>query len=228
MNVLLQEDPNAVWDWDYAWEMLPKIAGDGLLITIQATVIGSVIAYALGLVLALLRRSRIRVVSTITWLFIEFIRSTPLLVQIFFLFFVFPDIGIKFDALTTGIIAIGLHYATYTAEVYRAGIEAVPPGQWEAATALSMPRSRTWTKVILPQAIPRVLPALGNYTISMLKETPLLLAIGVTDIVGTAYQEGSAAFRYVEPITIAGVLFLVMSYSASLLTRWMERRVGTI
>jgi polar amino acid transport system permease protein len=215
-----------IWDWDFAWEVLPKVVGDGLLITLLATVLGSIIAYAFGLVLALLRRSPIRVVSTVTWAFVEVVRSTPLLVQIFFFFFVLPDFGLKFDPLTTGIIAIGLHYSTYTAEVYRAGIEAVPPGQWEAATALNLPRSRTWTAVILPQAIPRVLPALGNYTISMLKETPLLLMIGVLDLVGVAREEGSKAFRYVEPITIAGVLFLVMSLAASLLVRWLERRVG--
>lgn len=214
-----------VWDWDYAWQVLPTIVVDGLRITLIATVFGSVLAYALGLVLALLRRVRHRMVSTTVWAFIEFIRSTPLLVQIFFFFFVLPGIGVKFDPLTTGIIAIGLHYSTYTAEVYRAGIEAVPVGQWEAATALSLPTRRTWTAVILPQAIPRVLPALGNYTISMLKETPLLLTIGVLDVVGVANQAGSQAFRYVEPMTIAGVLFLVLSYSASLLVRWLERRV---
>nr|WP_198538808.1 MULTISPECIES: ectoine/hydroxyectoine ABC transporter permease subunit EhuD [Mycolicibacterium] len=214
-----------VWDWDYAWEVLPTIVVDGLRITLIATVFGSVLAYALGLVLALLRRVGNRVVSTTVWAFIEFVRSTPLLVQIFFFFFVLPSFGLKFDPLTTGIIAIGLHYSTYTAEVYRAGIEAVPVGQWEAATALSLPTRRTWTAVILPQAIPRVLPALGNYTISMLKETPLLLTIGVLDVVGVANQAGSQAFRYVEPMTIAGVLFLVLSYSASLLVRWLERRV---
>jgi polar amino acid transport system permease protein len=221
-------DPNALWDWNFAWEMVPKIAGHGLLVTIEVTVLGSVVAYVFGLVLALLRRSPIRAVSTIVWLFIEFIRSTPLLVQVFFIFYVLPGAGITLDPITTGVVAFGLHYSTYSAEVYRAGIEAVPKGQWEAATALSLPRTRTWTGVILPQAIPRVVPALGNYTISMLKETPLLLAIGVTDIVGIATKEGSQLFRYVEPITIAGVMFLVLSYSASLLTRWMERRVGTI
>ncbi|MGV0742486.1 ectoine/hydroxyectoine ABC transporter permease subunit EhuD [Mycolicibacterium sp. XJ870] len=215
-----------IWDWEFAWEILPKIVVDGLRVTLVATVFGSLLAYTLGLALALLRRSRIAVVSTAAWGFIEFIRSTPLLVQIFFFFFVLPSFGLKFDPLTTGIIAIGLHYSTYTAEVYRAGIEAVPAGQWEAAVALNLPSRRTWTAVILPQAIPRVLPALGNYTISMLKETPLLLMIGVLDIVGAANQVGSRAFRYVEPITIAGVLFLVLSYSASLLVRWLERRVA--
>jgi polar amino acid transport system permease protein len=215
-----------IWDWDFAWEVFPKVVGDGLLITVLATVLGSVIAYTFGLALALLRRSPIRVVATITWAFVEIVRSTPLLVQIFFFFFVLPDVGLTFDPLTTGVVAIGLHYSTYTAEVYRAGIEAVPPGQWEAAIALNLPRHRTWTAVILPQAIPRVLPALGNYTISMLKETPLLLMIGVLDVVGVAREEGSGAFRYVEPITIAGVLFLVLSLAASLLVRWLERRVG--
>ncbi|MPZ82938.1 MAG: ectoine/hydroxyectoine ABC transporter permease subunit EhuD [Actinophytocola sp.] len=217
---------NETWSWDNAWEVFPDIVGQGLLVTIQVTVLASIVAYVLGLGLALLRRSRLRVVSRVTWAFIEFIRSTPLIVQVFFMFFVLPDLGLKFDAVTTGVITIGLHYATYTAEVYRAGIEAVPPGQWEAATALSLPRGRTWTKVILPQAIPRVLPALGNYSISLLKETPILLTIGVLDIVGAAYQAGSRAFRYVEPITIAGVLFLVLSLAASLLVRWLERRVA--
>ncbi len=214
------------WDWSYAWEVLPGIIGEGLLVTIEVTVLASLLAYTLGLVLALLRRSPFAIVRWIVWAFIEFIRSTPLIVQVFFLFFVLPNIGIKFDPVPTGVIAIGLHYSTYTAEVYRAGIEAVPKGQWEAATALSLPRGRTWFAVILPQAIPRVLPALGNYSISLLKETPILLTIGVLDIVGAAYQEGSSAFRYVEPITIAGVLFLVLSYSASLLVRRLERRVA--
>lgn len=219
---------NDLWDWNYFWEVLPEVVGDGLLVTLQATVYGSVIAYLLGLVFALLRRSPFRVVRGVTWAIVEFVRSTPLLVQIFFLFFVLPDFGVKFDALTTGVVALGLHYSTYAAEVYRAGIEAVPVGQWEAAKVLSLPRSRTWLAVILPQAIPRVLPALGNYTISMLKETPLLLTIGVVDIAGAAFQTGSAAFRYVEPITIAGILFLALSYSASLFVRWLERRAGTV
>lgn len=218
----------SLWDWNYFWRILPDIVGDGLLVTLQATVYGSIAAYLLGLVFALLRRSAFPVVRGATWMVTEFLRSTPLLVQLFFLFFVLPDVGLRFDPLTTGVIALALHYSAYAAEVYRAGIEAVPVGQWEAATALSLPRSRTWAAVILPQAFPRVLPALGNYTVSMLKETPLLLTIGVVDIVGAAFQTGAADFRYVEPITIAGVLFLVLSYSASLLVRWLERRAGTV
>jgi polar amino acid transport system permease protein len=177
-------------------------------------------------VLALLRRSRIWLVSRAVWLFVEFVRSTPLLVQLYFLFNVLPSIGVRFSSLTTGVIGLGVHYACYTAEVYRAGIDGVPRGQWEAATALSLPTRRVWTSVILPQAIPRVLPALGNYTISMFKETPLLLAIGVLDLVGAAQEAGSDAYRYVEPLTLAGICFLLLSYPSSLLVRRLERRVG--
>ncbi len=156
---------------------------------------------------------------------VEFVRSTPLLVQVYFLFFVLPTFGVVLPALTVGVLALGLHYATYTSEVYRAGIDAVPRGQWEAATALSLPRSRVWTGVVLPQAVPRVLPALGNYVISMFKETPLLIGIGVLDIVGGQVREvGGQSFRYVEAYTIAGLLFLLLSYPASLAVRRLERR----
>jgi polar amino acid transport system permease protein len=137
-----------LWDWDYFWEILPRIVGDGLWLTVQVTVLASVLAYVLGLAFALLRRSPWRVVSGVTWAVVEFVRSTPLLVQVFFFFYVLPDVGLRFDPVTTGVVAFGLHYATYAAEVYRAGIEAVPVGQWEAATALSLPRTRTWRAVI--------------------------------------------------------------------------------
>ena len=214
------------WDWGYALDILPRLL-PGLVVTIQATVLGSIVAFTLGLVLALLLRTGIRPVTVVVRAVIEFVRSTPLLVQVYFLFSVLPvQFGITLDALTVGVIALGVHYATYTAEVYRAGIEAVPPGQWEAATALNLPRGRTWTSVILPQAIPRVLPALGNYVISMFKETPLLIAIGVLDLVGQAREVGNDSFRYVEAYTMAGLFFLLLSYPSALLVRRLERRVA--
>lgn len=213
-----------VWDWEFTGEIVPDVL-QGVLVTLQATVLGSLLAFSLGLVLALLRRSSIRVISGATWLFIEVVRSTPLLVQLYFLFNVLPDFGIRFSSLTTGVLGLGVHYATYTAEVYRAGIEGVPKGQWEAATALNLPARRVWMAVVLPQAVPRVLPALGNYVISMFKETPLLLAIGVLDLVGAAQEAGSDAYRYLEPLTLAGLFFLLLSYPSSLLVRRLERRV---
>jgi polar amino acid transport system permease protein len=216
----------AVWDWNYAFSILPALV-EGLGITLLATVLGSIIAMLLGLVFAVLQRGP-RVVAIIVRLFVEFVRSTPLLVQIFFLFFGLPAFGVVLPALVVGVIALGVHYACYTSEVYRAGIEAIPRGQWEAATALSLPRSRVWTGVVLPQAVPRVIPALGNYVISMFKEVPLLIGIGILDVVGRAEEAGNTFFRYVEPYTMAGLFFLLLSYPASLLVRRLERRVGSI
>jgi polar amino acid transport system permease protein len=124
------------------------------------------------------------------------------------------------------VIGLGVHYATYTSEVYRAGIEGVPKGQWEAATALNLPTSRVWRSVVLPQAIPRVLPALGNYVIAMFKETPLLSAITVLEMLAAAKGLGNETFRYLEPLTMVGLLFLLVSLPASLSVRRLERRYG--
>jgi len=213
------------WDWQFALDILPRLL-EGLVVTVQATVVGSALALTLGLVLALLRRSTNRVTRSATKAFVEFVRSTPLLVQLYFLFFVLPDLGVTLSAFVTGALGLGVHYATYTSEVYRAGIDGVPPGQWEAATALSLPRSRVWTSVILPQAIPRVLPALGNYVIAMFKETPLLSAITVLEMMQVAKGVGSNTFRYLEPFTIVGVLFLLVSLPAAFAVRKLERRLG--
>jgi polar amino acid transport system permease protein len=216
-----------LWDWGYAISVLPAL-WSGLQVTLLATLLGSLLAFALGLVFAVIRRNRVPVLNQVVWGFVELWRSTPLLVQAYLIYTVLPDFGVTLSSLTAGVLALGLHYACYTSEVYRAGIDAVPRGQWEAATALSLPRHRVWLGVVLPQALPRVLPALGNYVISMFKEVPLLLAIGLVEVVTEAQQAGAQSFRLVEPLTMAGLLFLLISYPASLLVRRLERRVGTI
>ncbi|CUJ26412.1 ectoine/hydroxyectoine ABC transporter permease subunit EhuD [Achromobacter kerstersii] len=213
-----------IFDWSFALEILPTL-GSALVITIEATVLGMLVAVTLGLVLAMLRRSRLRIVSLPTAFVIEFIRSTPLLVQMYFLFYVLPLTGAQMSPLVTGIIALGLHYATYCAEVYRAGIEAVPRGQWEAATALNMSRWRTAVGVVLPQAIPPVVPALGNYLVAMFKDTPLLSAITVVELLQQSKMIGSATFRYTEPLTLVGVLFLALSLVAAWGVRGLEARL---
>ncbi|WP_053695347.1 ectoine/hydroxyectoine ABC transporter permease subunit EhuD [Streptomyces sp. NRRL F-5755] len=212
------------WSWEYVGDILPDLL-QGLWITVQATLYGSLVAFALGLVWALLLRSPSRWVTWPVSIVVEFIRNTPLLVQLFFLFFVLPGWGLTFPPLATGVIGLGLHYSTYTAEVYRAGIDGVPEGQWEAATALSLSRRRTWTSVILPQAFRRVVPALGNYVIAMFKDTPMLAAITVAEMLFQANSIGATTFDYMEPITVVGVLFVVISYPTSLLLRALERRL---
>ncbi|MFH9858474.1 ectoine/hydroxyectoine ABC transporter permease subunit EhuD [Streptomyces sp. NPDC017202] len=211
------------WDWNVVEDFLPRF-WDGVLVTLQALAAGALIAFVLGLVWALAQRSaRVwvrRPVVAVT----EFVRNTPLLVQLFFLFYVVPNFGPSMSPLTTGIVGLGLHYSTYTAEVYRAGIDGVPAGQWEAATALNLSRARTWRAVILPQAIRRVVPPLGNYVIAMLKDSPMIATIGAFDMLGEAQSFSNETFT-TEALTVVGVAFIAVAYPASLLIRALERRL---
>ncbi|MGI8780916.1 MAG: ectoine/hydroxyectoine ABC transporter permease subunit EhuD [Solirubrobacteraceae bacterium] len=213
------------WDWSFAWGILPELL-EGLAVTVQITLIGSAIAMVLGLVIAVVRHSKLPVISALVGGLVQFIRGTPLLVQAFFLFYVFPSYGLTLPALTTGIIAIGIHYSAYAAEAYRAGIESVPRGQWEAATALSLSPRRRWTGVVLPQAIRAVIPSLGNYVIAMFKDSAILAAITVVEVLNTAQAIGSDSFRYLEPLTLAGLLYLLVSYPAAKLIRRLEHRLA--
>lgn len=213
-----------IFDWGYAWDIAPRLA-EGLAVTIQATVLGMAVALTLGLVLALARRSRYRLLAWPTGALVEFVRSTPLLVQIYFLFYVLPDAGLRLSPLATGVLALGVHYAAYCSEVYRAGLESVPKGQWEAAAALNLGRWRAMRDIIIPQAIPPVVPALGNYLVAMFKDTPLLSAITVLEVLQAAKLTGSETFRYVEPLTLVGALFLVLSLLSAAGIRWVEVRL---
>ncbi|MPZ09773.1 MAG: ectoine/hydroxyectoine ABC transporter permease subunit EhuD [Kiloniellaceae bacterium] len=209
------------WDWSYTWEIMPVLA-EASIVTIQATVLGFILAAVVGLLLAILRMSAKPWVSLPTAGLVEFVRSTPLLIQIFFIYFVLPEFGVTLGALTAGILALGLHYGSYCSEVYRAGLENVPRGQWEASTALNLSPYHTFRDIIIPQAIPPVVPALGNYFVALFKETPLLSAIAVLELMQTAKILGSETFRYTEPITLVGLYFLVFSLVAAALVRRLE------
>lgn len=212
---------DTLWNWDTAWAVLPDLLR-GLVVTIEATVVGMVIASVLGLFIALAMRAPTRWVRGPLRFIVDFIRMTPLLVQLVFVYLLLVDV----PPLVIGFGVLGVHYATYMSEVYRAGIEAVPPGQWEAATALNLPKSRTWFAIILPQAIKNTLPGLGNYAVSMFKETPFLFAITVVEMYQAAQSFGANTFSYIEPLTMVGLLFLLVSYPTSLLVRRMEIRLA--
>lgn len=214
------------FDWEFAWEILPQLL-EAMVVTIEATVVGFAFAAVLGLLLALGRRSETWWISRPAGAIVEFVRSTPLLVQLFFLFYVLPRYGVRLPAFVVGVIGLGLHYGSYTSEVYRAGIDAIARGQWEAATALNFSQRHKWTKIILPQAIPPMLPALGNYLVAMFKETPLLAAITVVEMFQRAKIISSLTFRPLEPYTLVGVLFFVLSFPSALLIQQLEARFGT-
>jgi polar amino acid transport system permease protein len=214
-----------VWDWNYAWKILPELL-KGLAVTIQVTLLAFLIAAILGLIFALARRSDILWISVSIAALVEFIRDTPLLVQLFLFFFILPQYGIRLPAYVVGVFALGLHYATYTSEVYRAGIDAIERGQWEAATALNFSASHTWIGIILPQAVPPMIPALGNYLIGMFKDSAQLAAITVTELLLRARSIGSHDFRFLEPITLVGILFFLISYPSALILNKLEARFG--
>jgi polar amino acid transport system permease protein len=182
----------------------------------------------LGLAVAMIRKGAPPMVATGVFWIMEFVRCTPLLVQLFFVFYVLPAAGIALTPLTAGVIALGVHYAAYTAEVYRSGLDGVPKGQWEAARALSLPGRRTWTSVVLPQAIRRVIPALGNYLIAMFKDTPLLFAITVPELLFEANRLGGENFKYLETISAVGVLFIIVSVISAVGIRFLERRYAAV
>lgn len=215
------------WDWGFVREILPTLIA-GVKITILATLLGAIVAAVVGLGIAIARRSRNLVFAKTVGFLAEFIRGTPLLVQLYFLFYILPDIGILMPPLVAGVIGLGLHYGTYTAEVYRAGIENVPKGQWEAGKACNLTARHCWTHIILPQAIPPMIPALANYLIAMFKETPLLSAITVLELMNQAKSVANSSYRYIEPMTLVGAFFLVISLFSVAILRWLERRYGRI
>lgn len=208
------------YEWDtttwltYTTSILPIIL-IGLTVTLKAAAAGFAIAMVLGLVFALLRRSRIKIISWTTAFIVEFLRDTPLLVQLFFLYYVLPDFGIVLPAFLTGALALGLQYAAYTSEVYRGGIEAVPRGQWEAATALNLTRMQAYRNIIIPQAVPRIVPAMGNYLVAMIKETPVLSVVTVLEMMGLANMIGERTFEYLVPLTLVGLIFLLLTLICS-------------
>lgn len=194
----------------------------GLQITISAALLGFVIAVVLGLVFAVMMRVKTRFVTWPLGLFLEFVRDTPLLIQLFFIYYILPSYGIIAPAFLTGAIAIGVQYSAYMAEVYRAGIEAIEQSQWEAATALNLSRRQTYCGIIIPQVVPRIIPATGNYLVGMLKETPILATISVLEMLNYALIIGDRTYQYSIPLTMAGLLMLFVTSIFSGLVRVVE------
>lgn len=198
------------WRWDFTWDILPRLI-EAAGVTLMAALFGYLIAMVLGLVFALAQRSPFVALTIVTREIVEFIRSTPLVLQIFFVFYVGPQFGVTLSPWAAGMLAIGLHYAAYLSEVYRGGLESVPAGQWEAATSLNLTTAHSYRRIILPQALPHAVPGMGNYLVGILKDTPMLSVIGVAELMHTANAIGAESYRFLEPVTLVGVIFLCIS-----------------
>lgn len=211
------------FDFAFAWSILPDLL-PGLLVTLEVVVAGFVLATLLGMLVAVLLQLQSPIISAVCQAYVTFFRNTPLLVQLYFLFFALPLSGLALPAMATGVVGMGLYYGAYIAEAFRGAINGVPQGQWDAARALDFPPLTRWTRIILPQAFKPMLPVLGNYLIGMFKETPLLAVITIPELFQAAKQISGLTYRYNEPYTLMALLFLLISLPTSLLFSYLERR----
>ncbi|KPG95979.1 hypothetical protein AEQ67_18750 [Pseudomonas sp. RIT-PI-q] len=215
------------FSWAFAAQITPVLLR-GAGVAFVSAIGGFLVALVVGAVLATLERSQRVWCSFIGRWLMELLRSTPLLIQVYFLFFVLPGLGVVLEPVMTGVVALGLYHGAYVAEAYRAVLASLPAGQWDAVDSLRFSRYQAYRHLIIPQMVLPLTPALGNTFITMLKDTPILAAVSVPELMFIANEVGAQSFRYVEPITLAALAYLVMSGIASvivlLLRHWIKGR----
>jgi polar amino acid transport system permease protein len=197
----------------------------GALISVELTLAVMALSLVFGLVVALARLSRLKPVRAAATFYVEVIRGTPCMLQLFYIYFVLPAFGIKIGPFATGVIGLTVNYSAYLSEVYRAGIQAVAKGQVEAALSLGLSRTKMMRLVILPQAFRIVVPPLGNYFISLFKDTALASTITVKELIFSGQILAATNFQYFTIFTIAGMIYLALSYPGSLGVQYLERRM---
>lgn len=194
-------------------------------IVLQLAVGAMALALVLGLALALARISRSKALSAIAVTFVEIIRGTPLLVQLVYIYFVLPVVGIDIDPVPAGILGLGMNYGAYLSEVFRTAILSVEHGQMEAALSLGYTPTKALWRIVIPQSFVVSLGPIGNYFIAMIKDTALTSAIAVTEILKTANILNSQTFQTTEIYTAAAILYLLISLPLSRVVVLLERKV---
>ena len=197
----------------------------GVVVTVQLaawTVAGGSL---LGIVVALLRLSRVRILRAISGAYVEFLRGTPLLVQVLIFYYGLPQLGVRLPRMTAGILALIINSGAYMAEIVRSGIQAIDAGQDEAARSLGMTSMQTMLYVILPQALKNILPAVGNEFVVIIKESSILYTIGIYELTYQANKLASTNFRYLETLTISALIYFVLTFTTSRVLGMLERRM---
>jgi len=221
--------------WPDAW--LPRLEIPALLrasrVTLFLTAVSMPIAVALGLFLAVCRRSQYALFSWPTALYIEAIRGTPLLVQLFVIFYSLPQLGLYFetdlltlDGMTVAVICLSGNYAAYEAEIHRAGLQAVESGQREAALSLGLSERQSFFSVVLPQAFRIILPPVLNDAIAMLKDCSLVTTITVSELLNVAEGIGRTRINRSQVLLAAAAIYLLMSMTFLLFGKWVEKRLA--
>jgi polar amino acid transport system permease protein len=206
-------------------EWLPRLL-DGLWTSVQLAGVSLAIGIPAGLVLALMTSGRSRALRTVALIVVEVGRGTPALVVLQFVYFGLPSVGLSLASFVAGVAALSLTTAAYTSEILRAGLQAVPGGESEAAAALGMSHGDTLRFIVIPQGVRIAIPSLMGFAILIFQATSLTFTIAVTELLSQAYSIGAATFRYLDVLVLAGLLYLAVTVPAGWLTNYSERRLS--
>lgn len=198
------------WDSSYALQLLPEFI-EGVWYTILVTLASSTVALTAGLLLAILESVSTEFGRAFVRFWLELFRGVPILVLLYLVFYVLPEAGLVLPAIPVGIGVLGIVYAAYCSEVYRGSLITIPAELRDACVALSLSPYVTWRRVLVPLMIRQSIPALLNYVLGLFRESAILFAIGVPVLMGAANLAADQSFRYLEPFTLAGVIYLAMN-----------------
>jgi polar amino acid transport system permease protein len=212
------------------WSIIPASAGalaHGALITIALTVLTMSIAVPCGIAVAMLRESRLPPVAFVATCFVELFRNLPIILVVYWAFYVMPVVfDLAFSPFITGLVALSLNNTAYNSETFRSGIKSIRKGQTEAALALGMSEAQAFRKIVLPQAMRRVLPVLATTWVTLFKDTSLVSVIAVGDLAHTAMQIRSQTFRVIEMLTAMAAIYWLMGYPQAKMADWIHKKFG--
>jgi len=203
---------------------LPSLL-QGAAVTITVSLLAFALALIVGLATGIARISRIAPLRALAAFYIQFIRGTPLLLQLFFIYYVLPYAGIVLTPFESGMIGLTLNYGAYMAEVFRSGIQAIPKGQWEAGSSVGMSRRLLMRRIILPQAFRIIVPPLGNFFVSIFKDSALVSVITMRDLMFSGELLASATYKHFEIFTMVAVIYFLISYPVAKFVEWIEAKI---
>ncbi|MBD1586852.1 amino acid ABC transporter permease [Pseudomonas typographi] len=209
--------------WELFLRALPLLQ-QAIVVTLGLGISAFILGSALGMLIALLRNSKARALKAIAFAYVSIFRGTPLLVQILLIYFGLPHYGIVLAPIPSALLALTLFSAAYVSEIFRAGINSVDPGQWEAAQSMSMGYWTCLRRIILPQALRIALPPMGSRLIALVKDTSLASTITVMEMTRVAEQVGAATFRYLEMFLMIGAIYWAINQVLTILQTWLEGR----
>ena len=217
-----------IFDWSVVWSSLPRLL-EGAWMTIWLTFVTMAIAIPGGLLLALMRLSPLRIVSGAATAFVEFFRATPLILQIYWVYYVLPAyFDMQLSQLSTAIVGLACNISAFNSETFRSGIVSIRQGQWNAGLALGMSRPEVFARIVLPQAFMRVLPALASTWVSLFKDTSLVAIISVPELSYVGLKLRAETYRILEVLTAMAALYWLMGYPQAKLVDYIHHRFRVV